>query len=109
MIYALADGELRIKKAHVESALAVWRYAEQSARNIFGDALGDPDADRVLAALRSEPEGLSRTDIRDLFGRNKSAGDLDRIAQVLVSAGRLQMTRERAEGSKKPVEWWRAT
>jgi len=108
MIYALAAGELRIKRTHVESALAVWRYAEQSARNIFGDALGDPDADRVLAALRSEPEGLSRTDVSGLFGRNRSSTDLDRIAQVLLSAGRLQMTREAIEGSKKKVEWWRA-
>jgi hypothetical protein len=108
MVYALAGESQRIQKAHVESALAVWTYAEESARHIFGDAIGDPDADRVLNALRLEPEGLSRTDIRDLFGRNKSANDLDRIAQVLVSVGRLQVTREATEGSKKPVEWWRA-
>jgi len=108
MIYALADGSERIKRPHVESALAIWEYSQESVRHIFGDAIGDPDADRVLAALRHETEGLSRTDVSGLFGRNKSSTDLDRIAQVLVSANRLQITRVFVDGSKKKVEWWRA-
>ena len=31
--------------------MAVWEYAEHSARYIFGDALGDPLADEILAAI----------------------------------------------------------
>ena len=51
LIYALLDGSAEIQKPHLEGALAVWEYAEHSARYIFGDALGDPLADEILAAI----------------------------------------------------------
>jgi hypothetical protein len=53
MVYALADSSPEIHREHVVSALAVWDYAEESARRIFGSALGDADADKVLAALKA--------------------------------------------------------
>ncbi len=108
MLYALADCSDEIRRTHVESALAVWEYAEESARYIFGDAIGDPDADKVLEALKDSEEGLTRTEIRDLFGRNKSGEELDRIFSVLSNAGRIRATRHRESGSKKPVERWYA-
>ena len=55
-------------------ALEIWRYAEDSARFIFGDDLGDPIADEILRSLRASPEGLTRTQIRDRFNRHASGG-----------------------------------
>ena len=55
-----------------------WQYSEASAKWIFGDALGDPDADTILNALRSQPSGLTRTEISNLFGRNLSVSRIDR-------------------------------
>jgi hypothetical protein len=60
-IYALLDGVKIIKSVHLEAALAAWKYAEESARFIFGDSLGDPVADELLRALRKSPHGLTRT------------------------------------------------
>ena len=108
MLYALADCSYEIRRTHVESALAVWEYAEESARYIFGDAIGDAGADKVLEELKAREEGMTRTEIRDLFGRNRSGEELDRIMEVLAEAGRIRVTRHRENGSKKPVERWHA-
>lgn len=108
MLYALADCSYEIRRTHVESALAVWEYAEESARYIFGDAIGDADADKVLEELKGCEEGMTRTEIRDLFGRNRSGEELDRIMEVLADAGRIRVTKHRENGSKKPVERWYA-
>lgn len=87
MLYALLDGATGIGREHVESALSLWRYCEQSARDVWGDALGDPTADAILDAVREQGE-LTRTAIRDMFSRHRS-GDYERALAELVAAGRL--------------------
>ena len=87
MLYALLDGATAIGREHVESALALWRYCEQSAHDVWGDALGDPTADAILDAVREQGE-LTRTAIRDLFSRHRS-GDYERALARLVAADRL--------------------
>ena len=78
-IYALLDKSYVVTAAHLQAALAVWEYCQQSAYFIFGDRLGDPDADVILKALRQAgAAGLTRTDIRDLFGRNRYKVQIDR-------------------------------
>jgi DNA replicative helicase MCM subunit Mcm2 (Cdc46/Mcm family) len=106
MLYALADYSDEIHEEHVQSALAVWEYCEESARVIFGDTGGDPDADKVLAELNEGPDGLTRTEIRDIFSRNKGTEELDRIRDTLVTAGRI--TRETRGDDRKSHEVWRA-
>jgi hypothetical protein len=108
MLYALADLSDEIRRTHVESALALWEYAEESARYIFGDAIGDPDADKVLEELKACEEGMTRTEVSNLFSRNRGADELDRIEAVLTEAGRIRITRHQERGSKKPIERWHA-
>jgi len=86
LIYALLDASSTIDPRHLLAALALWSHAENSVRYIFGDALGDPVADEILTALRRSPRGMTRTEIRDMFGRHQSAG---RIATALGSLRRL--------------------
>ncbi len=52
VVYAVLDGRTHIGVEHLRAALAVWQYCEDSARYVFGDALGDPVADELLEALR---------------------------------------------------------
>jgi hypothetical protein len=106
MIYALTDYSHGIHRSHVESALAVWEYAEASALYCFGDATGDPDADKVLGALRHAEGGLTRTEISEIFGRNKSRQELDRIRASLIQAGKVRVSLTPEADSKKPVERW---
>ena len=107
LIYALLDGATEIKLPHLAAATALWEYAEASARYVFGDALGDPTADEILLALRQAgPEGMSRTQIRDLFGRNRSG---DQIGRALATLKRLRKAkREIRPGKTKPTEYWTA-
>jgi hypothetical protein len=78
LLYALLDESDAIKVEHLNAALAVWEYAQASARYIFGSAVGDPIADDILRSLRANPEGLSRTDISNLFKRNRDAQTIGR-------------------------------
>jgi hypothetical protein len=97
LIYALLDQSAHVGVPHLRAALECWRYAEQSARFVFGDALGDPIADSILAALRQAPDGLTRTQLSDVFGRNVDARQLSRGLQVLQRAGLASPT-ERPNG-----------
>jgi len=103
-LYALLDCQSTIGADHLLAALEVWRYCEVSARFIFGDATGNPDADRILAALRGRPEGMTRTDLRDLFDRHKSADTISRALAVLQRAGLARS--EAVQTGGKPAERW---
>ncbi len=74
LLYALLDLSTDIRVEHLRAALAVWRYCEQSAQLIFGAATGYPDADRALAFIKAAGAGgRTTTEVRDHFGRNRSA------------------------------------
>lgn len=104
-IYATLDCSERICLPHLEAALAVWRYSADSARWIFGDSLGDPTADDIWALAKDRPDGVTRTEVRDLFSRNKKAREIDRALTVLEEAGRLHRTML-SDGRGRPAETW---
>lgn len=87
LLYALLDRSRVIEQAHVEAALAFWRYAEQSARALFGERLGDPVADDLLGALREVgARGLTRSQVRDHFSRHIEQSVLDEAIDRLITA-----------------------
>ena len=103
MIYALLDsrpdGVPVVAAAHLRAALAVWAYAEASAAHLFGDRLGDPTADAILAELRqAKPDGRTRTELHHLFGRHRRSDDLDRALGALEDAGQVRRETERTGG-----------
>ncbi len=104
-IYATLDCNEQITLAHLEAALAVWRYSLDSARWIFGDTLGDPTADEIWELAQGRPDGVTRSEVRDLFSRNKKAREIDRALTVLEEAGRLKRTSQ-ADGRGRPAEIW---
>ena len=79
VIYTALDGATSIQLQYLKAALAVWEYCERSAFYIFGDATGDPVADRIFAALKIRGK-MTRTDINNLLGRSTPS---NRIAQAL--------------------------
>ncbi|PLS82203.1 MAG: hypothetical protein CYG60_24975 [Actinobacteria bacterium] len=104
-LYAVLDLSREVRREHIEAALAVWDYAEESARFIFGDATGDPEADAILEALRATgTSGLTRTQIRDLFQRNKSAERISQALALLLKMGKAGQVSEETGG--RPVERW---
>ena len=105
LMYALLDGAPAIQTDHLLAALAVWDYCEASARYIFGNAVGDPTADSILKALRSEPKGLSRTEISSLFARNQSAKEIDRALALLAEHGLARSQKDYDGMGRHPERW----
>ena len=107
LVYAVLDGSQTIRREHLRAALAVWDYCERSAAHIFGDALGDPLADELLAMLCATPAGLTRNEIRDRLGRNRPS---DAITRALISLERHRLARAHRESTGgRPAERWHAT
>lgn len=106
LVYAVLDRSRVVKRAHLMAALAVWSYAEESVRCLFGDATGNPLADDILTLLRSAPNGMTRTEIREMAGKNLPA---DRIGHALGVLLGLNLARfERKETGGRPSELWHA-
>ncbi|WP_422931374.1 bifunctional DNA primase/polymerase [Singulisphaera sp. PoT] len=107
-LFAVVDRSEVIRLRHLEAGLTLWKYAEHSARFIFGDSLGDPDADRLMAALREAPQGLTRTQIReDVFQKNKPSAEIARILGRLLEQGSVRSERIDT-GGRRPAELWLA-
>jgi hypothetical protein len=109
-LYALLDCAATVRREHLGAALALWKYCEDSARYIFGERTGDRLADDILRALRdAEGDGLTRTSISNLLGRNINAARIGGALASLAEAGLAYSKSERTEHSKRPVERWFAT
>jgi len=98
VVYALADLCDTVDVQHLEAALAVWRYCEESVKFIFGTITGNREADKVIRALHDH--ALSRTDISVLFGRNKNRRQLDLILAEVMGTGMVRSYPE-GEGAKR--------
>jgi len=105
VIYAALDGSALIKPVHLEAATAVWDYADESVRCIFGEATGNPIADRIHEQLRFTGS-MARTDISALFGNNKSMADIGRALSLLVQQDSINATSVPGENGGRPVEVW---
>lgn len=108
LIYALLDRSPTIKEVHLRAALAVWKYIEQSTAIIFQTATGDLLADVLLDLLRDAgSDGLTRTEIRDRFDRNRTGREIDSALKTLADNGLARMEKESTGG--RPAERWRTT
>lgn len=108
LLYALLDYSEQIREVHLKAALALWRYCEDSARHIFGDSLGDPFTDELLRALHNSG-GMTRTQIRDHFGRNKSSEKIDAALADLKRYGKAKCEKQTKGGIRggPQAEIWR--
>jgi hypothetical protein len=110
LIYALICCKAEIDVEHLKAAVAVWNYCDESVRFVFGELLGDPVADEILRALQvAGPIGMTRTQIRDLFGRNQSANRIGGALAALQKAGRVSFKMVAGENGGRPAEVWHAT
>jgi DNA replicative helicase MCM subunit Mcm2 (Cdc46/Mcm family) len=107
LIYALLDAQKTIQPEHLHPALALWDYASRSAAWALGQATGDPLAEHIHAALTRSPDGLTRTQIRDLCQRNLPADRVEQALNTLAAAGRAHQHRTHTAG--RPAEHWTAS
>jgi len=106
-IYALLDQSPEIRAEHLQAGLAMWQYCEDSARYIFGAATGDWAADKILEALKDNPAGMTRNEIRELFQRNLSAERIDSALRVLSRLNLAYSKKEEpGQTAGRPAERW---
>jgi hypothetical protein len=106
LIYALADSSRAIEREHLEAALAIWSYCEQTVTYVWGERQENPDAERVRVALMEAGElGLTRTQISDLFDRHRTEAQIEAALSLLQRRLLADETSEPTKG--RPVERWR--
>lgn len=109
LIYSLFDQieaarpDPAIRVPHLLAALAVWDFCKASVFHIFGDAVGDPVADRFLRALKVGPQ--TDSELYDMIGRHR--GDSSRKERALELLVRLRRIHSRkTPTSGRPVLEW---
>lgn len=108
VLYAVLDLSPVVRPVHLQAALAVWDYADASARRIFGGLIGLSVADTILAALRKRG-ALTRDQIRELFQRNKASVEIEAALRLLLDRGQVKRSTRAAQGGKgRPAEVWEA-
>jgi hypothetical protein len=107
MLYALTDRESVITDDHLRAALALWDASARCAAFIFGDGTGDRTADRILAALRAAPGGMTRSEIRrSVFGDHVTAARVRAALSLLLSAGQVRQVADRATGGAPAIRYF---
>lgn len=89
LLFALLDPHAEgIDVDHLAAAEAVWGHNVDTVRWVWGDRDGDPDAAKLLTAIRAHgPGGMTGTEQRDLFGKHKAGRDLERVRERLERRG----------------------
>jgi len=105
MCYALIDGAEVIGTEHLAAGLALYEYSARSVGAIFGAASGNERSEQIHRSLTASGP-MTRTDLRDLFGRNHQKADIDEALRALERAGRAESVRIVTGG--RPAEVWRA-
>jgi hypothetical protein len=75
-LYALLDESPKVQDKHLLAGLQAWKYCSNSCRSIFGDATGDPTADAILALLKRDPNGMTRTEMFNHFQKHKRSDEI---------------------------------
>jgi DNA-binding transcriptional ArsR family regulator len=110
ILYALLDKSRVIREPHLRAAHAFWRYCEASVRYVFGDALGDDVAERILQFLRQRcRRGATRLEInREALRGHVPAARIRTALQSLEGCGLVHRRREPQSGPSphRPAERW---
>lgn len=102
--FALLDEARYIGRDHLTAAWALWSCSRDSAAHIFGDAIGDEVADKLLGAIRGAGfDGLDGTGQSAALGRHASAAQLDTARQLLEERGLVATTTEATAGRSRIV------
>ncbi|MCB0342074.1 MAG: DUF3987 domain-containing protein [Pseudobdellovibrionaceae bacterium] len=107
MIYALVDQRTQIEREHLAAAYGLWLHSYESLFEIFGKALGNRVADDLLPELRERQDGMTRTEIRDFFKKNKSQNEIEIGLKLLREHGLAEFVLIPSGG--RPLERWFAT
>jgi hypothetical protein len=104
MVYALLDQSAVLEVAHLRAATALWEYCEATVAHVWGTTLGSANLDRLFTALTSAgTNGLSRTEVSELFSKNLEKPDLDDLVGRLIGMGLARTASQPTRGRPRQV------
>lgn len=105
-IYAIADRSRVVRIEHLKAAIAIVKYADKSVRHLFVDLREkyDPIAEKIIAGLEANPEGLTTTDISNIFGRNVPSKEIKSSLKKLLDKGVIRSDPRKTTG--RPAQVW---
>ena len=107
MGFCVLDGETVMRSEHLQAAISIIEYSERSAQWIFGEKIGDKDADKIFWELDRRPEGMSLSEIyKEIFGAHHKATEIKMKLQLLREGEFADFRLERSSGAKRPTERW---
>ncbi len=87
LLYALLDGSSTIEVDHLNAALAVWDYCDQSAKLLFDDP--DSIQNKILEFVNKKP-GVNKTEVRLSFGHGPNTGaKFEAALKSLITRGEI--------------------
>ena len=101
LVYALLDGQDSINETHLRAALAMWKYAEESAYYIFGDKTADPLEVKILEALKNGP--LTATELSALLCRNIPKERLQPLLQQMEARQVIAARKQKGCGRPRQI------
>ncbi len=101
LVYALLDGQDHIAEPHLQAALSLWTYAQESALYIFKDKGDDPLEAKILAALQGG--ALSATELSHALQRHVSRERLQPLLQRLEAQQKITITKEKGLGRPRTL------
>ena len=102
MIYSLLDASNTISVDHLESALTVWQYCEESAGFIFAGREVNPYSQKILDLLRSEGEKTA-TEIYEHFNRHIKKDQLEQSILEMVSQKKVEVDKIKTRGRPRII------
>lgn len=101
LVYALADGAGAISPDHLLAGLAVWHYAAETARAMFGDTERLTDEQRLCNYIAAAAGGRTGTEIYNFFARNRTGNQIRLMVTELE--GRGDLASETLQTGGRPV------
>jgi hypothetical protein len=90
LVYAALDRSKRVTSLHLDAALEVWRYCEDSAAYLFADVPANPIETTILRVLEREDRWLALSALSKLgFKGTVASSVLRRTLHALSSEGRI--------------------
>jgi len=103
-IYAILDREFDVGLSHLEAAMAVWEYCDQTALHLFGDPRNDRKMGKLLDALEKAKGGLTKTQIRrQVYRSHLTLMELDGVLGQALASGHVVYKEESTKGAPRHV------
>ncbi|MEV4183096.1 hypothetical protein AB0J28_16860 [Streptosporangium canum] len=88
MVYALLDNSPVIEEHHLRAGYCLVNYSHASASYVLGTSTGNPDLDKLAAAVRNAgAAGLRKTDVTKLFSHFNRSQRADLIKDLMEFPG----------------------